>query len=163
MPAVRGAILSQDRGAVVSRLTTMSAQLATSIAEERYRALLSSLFGFSALLLSAIGIYGIVARSVTDRLREFGVRSALGATPRNIRILVLGQSARLVGLGLLLGIPTALGASRAIGAMLYGVSPTAPHTFVMVTAVLAAAAVVGTLAPVHRAGRVDPAIALRQG
>ena len=163
MPAVRGAIVSQDRGAVVSRLTTMNALLATSIAEERYRALLSSLFGFSALLLSAIGIYGIVARSVTDRLREFGVRSALGATPRHIRILVLGQSARLVGLGLLLGIPTALGASRAIGAMLYGVSPTAPHTFVMVTAVLAAAAGVGTLAPVHRAGRVDPAVALRQG
>jgi ABC-type antimicrobial peptide transport system permease subunit len=100
---------------------------------------------------------------VTDRLREFGVRSALGATPRNIRLLVLGQSARLVGLGLLLGIPTALGASRAIGAMLYGVSPTAPHTFVMVPAVLAAAAGVATLAPVHRAGRVDPAVALRQG
>lgn len=115
MPAVRGAIVSQDQGAVVSRLTTMDALLATSIAEERYRALLSSLFGFSALLLSAIGIYGIVAPSVTDRLRGFGVRSALGATPRNIRLLVLGQSARLVGLGLLLGIPTALGASRAIG------------------------------------------------
>jgi putative ABC transport system permease protein len=163
MSAVREAIVSQDRGAVVSRLTTMNALLATSIAEERYRALLSSVFGFSALLLSAIGIYGIAARSVTDRLREFGVRSALGATPRNIRILVLGQSARLVGLGLLLGIPTALVTSRAIGAMLYGVSPAAPHTFVMVTAVLAAAASMGTFVPVHRAGRVDPAVALRQG
>jgi predicted permease len=163
MPAVRGAIVSQDQGAVVSRLTTMNTLLASSIAEERYRALLSSLFGVSALLLSAIGIYGIVARSVTDRLREFGVRSALGATPRNIRILVLGQSARLVGLGLLLGLPAALGASGAIGAMVYGVSPTAPHTFVVVTAVLAAAAGLGTCAPVHRAGRVDPAVALRQG
>jgi predicted permease len=163
MPAVRASIISQDRGAVVSRLTTMNALLATSIAEERYRALLSSLFGASALLLSAIGIYGIVARSVTDRLREFGVRSALGATPRQIRILVLGHGARLVGVGLLLGIPTACGASWAIGAMLYGVSPTAPHTFVMVAAVLAAAAGVGTLAPVRRAGRVDPAVALRQG
>jgi putative ABC transport system permease protein len=163
MPAVRGAIVSQDQGAVVSRLTTMNALLATSIAEERYRALLSSLFGVSALLLTAIGIYGIVARSVTDRLREFGVRSALGATPRNIRILVLSQSARLVGLGLLLGIPAALGASRAIGAMVYGVSPTAPHTFVVVTAVLAAAAGLGTCAPILRAGRVDPAVALRQG
>ena len=163
MPAVRAAILAQDQGAVVSRLTTMSALLATSIAEERYRALLSSLFGVSALLLSAIGIYGIVARSVTDRLREFGVRSALGATPRNIRLLVLGQSARLVGLGLVLGIPAAAGTSCAIGAMLYGVSPTAPHTFVMVTAVLAGAAALGTLVPAHRAGRVDPAVALRQG
>jgi hypothetical protein len=162
MPAVRRAILDQDRGAVVSRLTTMNELLASSIADERYRALLSSLFGFSALLLAAIGIYGIVARSVTDRLREFGVRSALGATPRHIRTLVLGESARLVGVGLMLGVPAAVGASQAIGALLYGVSPTAPHTFVMVTAVLAAAAGVGTLAPVHRAGRVDPAVALRR-
>jgi len=163
MPAVRGAIVSKDPGAVVSRLTTMNALLATSIAEERYRALLSSVFGCSALLLSAIGIYGILARNVTDRLREFGVRSALGATPRNIRMLVLGQSARLVGLGLLLGVPAALVASRAITAMLYGVSPAAPHAFAMVTAVLAACAAVGAFAPVHRAGRVDPAIALRRG
>jgi ABC-type antimicrobial peptide transport system permease subunit len=140
----------------------MDALLAASIAEERYRATLSSVFGFSALLLSAIGIYGIVARSVTDRLREFSVRSALGATPRNIQILVLGQSARLVGVGLLFGIPTALGASRTIQTMLYGVSPTSPHTFVVVTAVLAAAAAVGTFAPMHRAGRIDPAVALRQ-
>jgi putative ABC transport system permease protein len=163
MPAVRAAIVAQDQGAVVSRLTTMNALLETSIAEERYRALLSSLFGVSALLLSAIGIYGIVARSVTDRTREFGLRSALGATPRNIRLLVLGQSARLVGLGLVLGIPAAVGTSWAIRAMLYGVSPTAPHTFVAVAAVLAGAAALGTLVPVHRAGRVDPAIALRQG
>jgi putative ABC transport system permease protein len=162
MPAVREAIVSQDRGAVVSRLTTMDTLLARSTAEERYRALLSSLFGSAALVLSAIGIYGIIARSVTDRLREFGVRSALGATPRNIRILVFGQTARLVGFGLLLGIPTALVTSRAIGAMLYGVSPTAPHTFLVVIAVLAAAAALGTLAPVHRAGRVDPSVALRQ-
>jgi ABC-type antimicrobial peptide transport system permease subunit len=162
MPAVRAVIVSEDRGAIVSSLTTMNTLLATSIAEERYRALLSSVFGFSALLLSAIGIYGSVARSVTDRLREFGVRSALGATPRNIRMLVLGHSVRIVSLGLLLGIPTAFGTSRAMGAMLYGVSPTAPHTFVLVTAVLAAAAGVGTLTPLHRAGRVDPAVALRQ-
>jgi putative ABC transport system permease protein len=113
--------------------------------------------------LILVSVRGIVARSVADRLREFGVRSALGATPQNIRLLVLGQSARLVGLGLLLGIPAAFAASRAIGAMLYGVSPTVPHTFVIVTAVLAAAACLGTLAPVHRAGRVDPAVALRQG
>lgn len=162
MPAVREAIVSQDPGAVVSRLTTMNALLAGSIAEERYRALLSSVFGASALLLSAIGLYGIVARSVTDRLREFGVRSALGAAPRDIRKLVLGQIARLVGVGLLLGIPAALGASRVIGAMLYGVAPTAPHTYVLVTAVLVAAAGVGAFAPVHRAGRVDPAVALRR-
>jgi ABC-type antimicrobial peptide transport system permease subunit len=84
------------------------------------------------LLLSAIGIYGVVATSVTDRLRKFGVRSALGATPRNIRMLVFGHSARIVSLGLLLGIPTAFGTSRAIEAMLYGVSPTAPHIFVLV-------------------------------
>ena len=163
MPAVREAIVSQDRGAVVSRLTTMNALLAASIAEERYRALLSSLFGFSALLLSAIGIYGILARNVSDRLREFGVRTALGATPRNIRSLVLGQTARLVGLGLLLGVPAALAASRTIAALLYGVSPTAPHTFVTVTAVLAASAAMGALVPARRAGRVDPAIALRRG
>jgi predicted permease len=163
MPAVRGAIVSQDRGAVVSRLTTMSALLATTVVEQRNRALLSSLFGFSALLLSAIGLYGIVARSVSDRMREFGVRSALGATPRDIRKLVLGESARLVGLGLLMGIPAAWAVSRAIGAMLYGVSPTAPHIFVMAIAVLAASAAAGTLSPVHRAGRVDPAVALRQG
>jgi putative ABC transport system permease protein len=162
MPAVRAVIVAQDQGAVVSRLTTMNALLETSIAEERYRAHLSSFFGVSALLLSAIGIYGIVARSVTDRTREFGLRSALGATPRNIRLLVLGQSARLVGLGLVLGIPAAVGTSRAIGAMLYGVSPTAPHTFVAVAAVLAGAAALGTLVPAHRACRVDPAVTLRQ-
>jgi predicted lysophospholipase L1 biosynthesis ABC-type transport system permease subunit len=163
MPAVRAAIVSQDRGAVVSRLTTMNALLATSIAEERFRALLSSLFGVSALLLSAIGIYGNVACGAADRWREFGVRSALGATPRNIRLLAVAQSARLVGLGLLLGVPTALAASQAIVAMLYGVSPAAPHTLVVVTTVLVAAATLGAFAPVHRAGRVDPAAALRQG
>ena len=163
MPAVREAIVSLDRGAVVSRLTTMNALLATSIADERYRALLSSLFGFSALLLSAIGIYGVLAVHVTDRLREFGVRSALGASPRKIRMLVLSQTGRLVGVGLLLGLPAALAASRTIGALLYGVSPTAPHTFVTVAAVLAVCGAAGAFIPARRAGRVDPATALRQG
>jgi putative ABC transport system permease protein len=162
VPAVRAAITAQDSSAVVTRITPMAALLAGSIAEERYRAFLSTLFGVIALLLAAIGLYGLVARNVADRLREFGVRSALGARPHDIRMLVLNQSARLVAGGLLVGIPSALVASRAIASLLYGVAPTAPHVLVLVTAVLAAVAALGALAPANRAGKVDPAVALRQ-
>ncbi len=160
-PAVRNAIKAEDPSLVIARIDTMTTLLARSIAEERYRALLSTLFGGAAVLLAMLGLYGLVARRVMDRLREFGVRSALGATPSDIRRLIVSEGATLVGIGLAIGIPAALAAAQTIGSMLYGVAPLAPHTFLMVTAALTAAAFTGTLTPAYRAGRVDPAVVLR--
>jgi putative ABC transport system permease protein len=161
VPAVRNAVAAEDPSLVIVRIDTMTTLLARSIAEERYRALLSTVFGGAAVLLAMLGLYGLVARSVMDRLREFGVRAALGATPLDIRRLILKEGTTLVGVGLAIGIPAALAAAQAIGSMLYGVAPLAPHTFLIVTAMLTGAAYAGMVTPEYRAGRVDPAVALR--
>ncbi len=162
LPTIRTALAEVDRQIVVTGLTTMDELLAGVIAAERFRATLSAAFALAALLLSAVGLYGVAARRLADRRRELGIRVALGARPGHLRSLVLNDGVRTVGLGLAVGLPAAFAASQATRAFLFGVSPTSPHVFLGASAVLAAAALAATFLPARRAARVDPMLALRE-
>jgi putative ABC transport system permease protein len=114
-----------------------------------------------ALLLAAIGLYGIIAYGVAQRTRELGVRIALGATPRNIVMLVLVQAAKLVASGIVVGLIAAAAATRLLQAMLFQTTATDPATFVVVPIVLALVAALAALIPALRATRTDPIVAMR--
>lgn len=159
--AVRSAVRSIDPDQPVMRLATMGQVVARSTAQRSLALILFAVFAGVALLLAAAGIYGVLAGHVAERTREIGVRSALGATPVDIVRLVLMQGARLALLGLAIGLAGALGFGRVLSAMLYGVEAGDPMTLAMVSAVLAAVAVVACLVPAQRALRVNPATALR--
>ncbi len=118
-------------------------------------------FALAALVLAAAGIYGVMSASVAERTREIGVRSALGASRGSVLLMVVREGMTLAGLGVALGLGGAILATRAIAAMLFGVSRLDPVTYVGVTAVLAAVALVACGVPAWRAARVDPATTLR--
>jgi putative ABC transport system permease protein len=162
LPTIRGALAEVDPQIVVTSTTTMDAALAEVVAAERFRATLSSAFAGTALFLAVVGLYGVAARRVADRRRELGIRIALGARPENLRALVLSDGLRTVGFGLAVGLPAAFAASQLTRAFLFGVSPTAPHVFLIASLALAAAALLATILPARRAGRVDPIVALRE-
>ena len=116
---------------------------------------------FLALLLAAVGIYGVIAYSVTQRTHEIGVRVAVGAQPHHVIELVLGESGRLVAAGTLIGLAGAAVLTRFMSSMLFGVTARDPLTFIAVAALLGAVALVASYIPARRALRVDPMIALR--
>ena len=124
--------------------------------------LLLELFGGLATLLTAVGVYGVIAFSVAERTREFGIRAALGAAPRDILALVFGRGLVIVGAGLAIGVLLAGAMTRYLQESLYATSATDPPTFVGVAALIFAVAAIAQLVPVMRAMRVDPSIALRQ-
>jgi ABC-type antimicrobial peptide transport system permease subunit len=139
----------------------MDELLAASAAERRFALTVFESFALAALVLAAAGIYGVLAGSVAERTREIGVRSALGATRGRIVGLVLRQGLRLTGLGVALGAAVAVAAARAIAAMLFGISPLDPLTYLGVAALLAAVSAAACAVPAWRAARVDPAETLR--
>ncbi len=161
LPQVRHAIVSADPQASFLSLEPMAAMTRRSLGEERYRAQLTAAFGILAVALSAIGLYGLVARSVTDRRREMGVRLALGADPVAVRRLVMRQALRLVALGLGAGVPLAVGISYALRGFLFDVAPASPVVVALAASVLALAATAAAFVPALRAGRTDPIEALR--
>jgi len=114
------------------------------------------------LVLAAIGIYGVVSYSVTRRVREIGVRMALGATPAEVQRLILTEGVRLVAMGVAAGLAMALIGSRAVEGMLFATSPHDAATFVLVPSILALVAVLACWFPALRATRIDPAVALRE-
>jgi putative ABC transport system permease protein len=118
-------------------------------------------FALIALLLAAIGIYGVLSGSVTERMREIGVRSALGASRSDILALVVRQAMKMTGLGILIGLAGAAAATQALVSLLFGVSRLDPITFLSVIALLAAVSALSCSAPAWRAARIDPALALR--
>jgi putative ABC transport system permease protein len=161
VPAIQKAIWSVDKDVPVVRIATMDELLTASGAERRFVLILFGAFGLVALILAATGIYGVLSGSVTERIREIGVRAALGATPADILTLVLRQGMKLTALGVAIGISGAIAASQALITLLFGVSPLDPLTYLSVVALLAAVSVISCGMPAWRAAQVDPASTLR--
>jgi predicted permease len=152
---VRSAIKGLDPRIPISEVRSMTEVLEQAIAAPRFAMQLLGLFGVLALVLSAIGIFGIVSQVVASRTQEFGIRAALGATPRNLLMLSLGSGVRQAGAGLVVGVAAALALTRTMTTMLEGVKPTDPVTFVAVVAVTAIVAVTASLIPARRAAKAD--------
>jgi predicted permease len=157
----RIAIHSVDADLPITNVRTLASMVDDSVAQPRFSMLLLGAFGAFALILACIGIYGVISYSVAQRTREIGVRVALGASRLNIFGMVLGQGARLAGLGIAVGIAAAFGATRMMSSFLYGVRPADPATFAIVCAVLLGVASIACYIPARRATRVDPLVALR--
>jgi predicted permease len=161
LPSVRREALALNPQVTMNAPTTIYDEMKDSIAAARMASTLTSLFGLTALLLAAIGLYGVMSQAVSRRTREIGIRIALGAERRDVLRLVLKQGLWLTALGLALGLLAALWLTRLIQTMLYGVGTTDPVTFGLVAALLAAVALVACYLPARRATKVDPMIALR--
>ena len=154
--------LTIDPLLATSRVRTMEQVVGQSIARQSFNMLLLSIFGAIALLLAAIGIYGLMSYSVEQSTHDIGVRMALGADRRDILSLVIGHGMRLAAVGLALGVAAAFGAVRVIARLLFGVRPLDPLTFVVVVGALGAIALVACYLPARRAMGVDPIVALRR-
>ena len=140
---------------------TIDEQIDRSMRTERTFAMLSSTFGVLALVLSAVGLYGVIANAVSRRTKELGIRLALGAEPRRIVRLVLGEAGLLVALGAVVGLPCALLSSRAIRSLLFSVQPGDWKSMAAACGVLVIVAGFSAWIPARRASRVDPMVALR--
>jgi putative ABC transport system permease protein len=160
-PALRRAIWSVDKNQPIVRVATMDQLLAISQANRRFALVLFEAFGVVALLLAAVGIFGVLSGGVTERLREIGVRSALGASSADILALVVRQGMTLTSVGIAIGLGGSVLASRALVTLLCGVSRLDPITYAGVVVLLLVVALVASWAPAWRASRVDPAITLR--
>jgi putative ABC transport system permease protein len=159
---MKGAISRVDKGQPLTRVRTMAEVAADSVAVPRFRAQLVSLFAGTALVLAGIGIFGVMAFSVHQRTREFGIRMALGAQRWQVLRLVLGDGLAVAVGGIAIGLAAAALLSQSLGALLYGVDPLDPTTFLLTPAVLAVTALIACAVPALRASRVDSAVALRQ-
>lgn len=161
VPALRDQVAQLDRGLPMLDLQTMADRMRESLADRRYPMALLSLLGAIALILAAVGLYGVLAYAVTQRHRELGVRRAIGASDRAVLRLVLASGFRLIGVGLAIGLAGALLTTRFLGKLLFEISPADPVTLGATAAVVAAVAVAACWLPARRALRVDPVIALR--
>jgi len=159
--AVRREVLALDKNTPLTRIKTMTERAAEVTSRTRFIALLLGLFAGLALLLSAIGIYGVMAYSVSARTRELGIRIALGAQSGAVLRLVLRDGLTLIGAGLALGVLAAWAALRVLKSQLYDVSATDPATFAGVTALLIVVATLACYLPARRATKVDPMVALK--
>jgi putative ABC transport system permease protein len=139
----------------------MAVVVSAASGQPRFTTLVMSVLAGVAIFLAALGLYGILAYSVEQRVREIGVRVALGASRNEVRRLVIGHGMRLTVIGALLGVPAALVMTRLIGGVLPGVAGVDPVAYGGVVAVLAASAFVASYLPARRATRVDPSVALR--
>jgi putative ABC transport system permease protein len=160
-PLIRDAVWSVDKDQPIVRLATMDNLLAASEAERHFVLMLFAAFALVGLVLAATGIYGVLAGSVSERTREIGVRSALGASRANILGLVIRQGMTLTVFGVLAGLSGAVVASHAIAALLFGVSRFDPVTYVGVAALLIGVSAIACFVPAHRAAWVNPVEALR--
>jgi putative ABC transport system permease protein len=159
--ALREQIRAIDPALPVAEVRPMAEVVGSSIAQPRFRTALLSLFGGAALLLAAIGIYGVLAYTVAQQTREIGIRMALGANPGTVLRLVLGRGLRLAGAGTVIGVLASLMLTRLLGSLLFDVSATDPLTFAAVAGLLLGVASLACYVPARRAMRVDPMVALR--
>lgn len=159
--AVRGRVLALDRDQPVTGVQSMDEVLEAGAAQPRFTTYLLGGLSMTAFLLSMVGIYGVIAYSVTERTQEMGIRMALGADGPDILRLVLGHGLALAGTGIVIGLAAAFALTRLMASLLYRVSVTDPVTFVAGPVLFAAVALLASYLPARRAMRVDPAIALR--
>jgi putative ABC transport system permease protein len=159
-PAVRAAINRVDRERPL-QIQTLTGIRTRATARPRFRAVLVGAFAVLALILAVVGVFGVLAYSVQQRTREFGVRIALGANPSSVLRLVIASAGGVIGIGVVIGLIAAAVLSRSISTFLFGVQPLDPITFVFVPLVLIATATIAVAAPAWRAARVDPAVACR--
>ena len=150
-----------DKERPVTAVRTIATISYEANAAARFRAVVIGAFAVLVLTLAVVGVFGVLAYSVQQRVREFGVRMALGATLNDVVRAVVGNAVRLVAAGTAIGLAAAAFLSRLLSSVLFGVRPLDPLTFAAVTILLALTAVVATAAPAWRAARIDPAVALR--
>ena len=159
--SIRSTVGDLDPSVPVFQLQTMSDVVADSLVRPRFLSMLLGAFSAIALSLAAIGIYGVMAYSVTQRTQEIGVRVALGATTRNVLAMVVGEGLKMTVVGLAVGLTGAFALTRLMASLLFEVSATDPITFAMVGFVLTAVGLLACFVPARRAAKVDPMVALR--
>jgi putative ABC transport system permease protein len=140
----------------------MEQLVSTSVAQPRLNAVLLMIFACVALLIAAIGIYGVLSYSVSQRTREIGLRMAIGAQPGGVLLLIVRQGMAVALAGIAVGVAVAVAVSRVLSALLYGIQPRDPVTFLIVATVLALVALIACYVPGRRAARLDPVLALRE-
>ena len=158
---VRSQIQALDHNLAITNVQTIEEVLDQGLWAPRMAAALLTLFGGLALILAAIGVYGVLSYSVNQQTREIGIRMALGATPTEVLRWVIGQGLRLAGTGVLVGVVAGLGLMHFVGSLLFGVSTYDPETFATVTLVLGLIALLACYLPARRATKVNPLLALR--
>ena len=161
MATMRSLISRVDSNVGIDALLPMDQLVASSLTRQRFYAAVMGVFAAIAVLLSAVGVYGVLAYAVGQRTREFGVRTALGARSRDVLAMVLSQGLRLTSIGIGIGLAGAIALTRYIEGMLYGVTPLDPLTYVAVVALFAAVTSIASYLPARRATRIDPMTALR--
>jgi predicted lysophospholipase L1 biosynthesis ABC-type transport system permease subunit len=160
-PLVRREVLALDPELPVFEVKTMDAALTERLSTRRFSLVLLGLFAGVALLLAAVGVYGVMSYGVVQRSREIGIRMALGARQEDVLRLVVGDGLRLAILGIGIGIPLALGLLRLLRGMLFGVGAFDPVAYLALTAVLGSVALLASWLPARRAAQVDPTVAMR--
>jgi ABC-type antimicrobial peptide transport system permease subunit len=158
---VRNEVRQLDAAIPVYGMKTVEGQLDETLLTDRLIAMLSAGFGVLATLLATVGLYGVMAFVVARRRKELGIRLALGAQRTDVVWMVMKEVLLLLGIGLVIGIPTALGAGRFVSDQLYGIQPYDPTIAVATLVLLTAISVLAGLIPAHRASRIDPIMALR--
>jgi len=159
--AVRSEVWAVDKDQPITDIKSMDQYISDSVSARRFNAFLLATFASLALVLATVGIYGLMAYSVTQRVHEIGIRVALGARPAHVIRLVVGRGMMLVLTGVAIGLAGAVALTRVMKSLLYGVSVTDPLTFALVSALLVVVAFVASYIPALRATKVDPMIALR--
>jgi putative ABC transport system permease protein len=160
--AVKREVWSLDSEIPLNRIQSMDEMVRLSLAERRFNMFLLGLFAALAMVLAAVGLYGVLSYGVSQRTHEIGIRMAVGARSADVLKLVMGQAARLAGVGLAVGVVGAFGLTRWMTSLLFGVTPTDPGTLAAVVLLMMGVVLVASLIPVRRAVKIDPMAALRE-
>jgi putative ABC transport system permease protein len=161
VPAIQAELHAIDKGQALSRIQTMEQAMAETLNQPRTTATVVLAFAFAALALAALGLYGVMAYTVTQRTREMGIRMALGARPAEVRNLIVRQSMKLVAAGIAIGVPLAAVVARLYASLLFGTTAFDPLTFGVVVVIITLVAMLASYLPARRATAVDPMMVLR--